>query len=118
MADPMTIKILAFTLITVTYGGEVHHSRGYETLRMCEEAKSIARTGMTIEANELWVEAMLTEARKRGEITIVWGEITGPSDIKNAECVPELPDKDDLDPLSGAAADVLRRDIRKHGTTP
>lgn len=43
---------MPYTLITVTYGGEVHHSRGYETLRMCEQAKSIALTGMTIEEKD------------------------------------------------------------------
>lgn len=43
---------MPYTLITVTYGGEVSHSRGYETLGMCEQAKSIALTGMTVEENE------------------------------------------------------------------
>lgn len=37
-----------YTLITVTHGGEVRHSRGFESLRMCQEARSIALTGMTI----------------------------------------------------------------------
>ena len=37
-----------YTLITVTHGGEVRHARGFESLRMCQEARSIALTGMTI----------------------------------------------------------------------
>ena len=44
--------IMVYTLITVTYGGEVNHSRGYETLHMCQQAKSLALTGMTIEQNK------------------------------------------------------------------
>ncbi|MGU3387236.1 hypothetical protein ACLBYG_22190 [Methylobacterium sp. D53M] len=41
-----------YTLITVTYGGAVHHARGFESLRMCQEARSIALTGMTLAENE------------------------------------------------------------------
>lgn len=36
-----------WTLITVTGAGAVHHSRGYSTRELCEEAKHIALTGMT-----------------------------------------------------------------------
>jgi hypothetical protein len=43
---------IIYTLITVTYGGEVHYSRGHETLRECEQGKSLALTGMTIEQNQ------------------------------------------------------------------
>lgn len=41
----------AFILIAVTYGGNVSSS-GYPTLNACHEAKSIATTGLTIEANQ------------------------------------------------------------------
>lgn len=47
---------MSYTLITVTYGGAVSNSR-YETLAMCEQAKSIALTGMTIEENTVADEA-------------------------------------------------------------
>lgn len=40
-----------WTLITVTNGGQVQESQ-HATKRLCEEAKSIALTGMTIEENE------------------------------------------------------------------
>lgn len=39
------------TLITVTHGGQVFHSEGFPNQRACDEAKSIALTGMTIEQN-------------------------------------------------------------------
>ncbi len=39
-------------LITITYGGEVRHSDLFPTLALCEEAKSIALTGYTIEENK------------------------------------------------------------------
>ena len=35
----------SYTLITVTYGGEVRHARGFESLRMCQEARSSCRGG-------------------------------------------------------------------------
>jgi hypothetical protein len=38
-----------WTLITVTQGGAVHHSEPFATFHMCNEAKSLAQTGMTIE---------------------------------------------------------------------
>lgn len=38
-----------FTLITVTNQGEVFHAKGFDTLRMCEQAKSVATTGRTLE---------------------------------------------------------------------
>lgn len=46
------LAALTYTLITVTYGGSVAHSGGYDTLHMCEEARSLATTGMTIEAKK------------------------------------------------------------------
>ncbi len=58
-------NVVPYTLITVTYGGTVSHSRGYETLRMCQEARSIALYGMTIaekeEADRREVEQRRTE---------------------------------------------------------
>jgi hypothetical protein len=41
-----------YILITVTYGGKVWVSPGFSSLRACEEAKSIAETGVTIEENQ------------------------------------------------------------------
>jgi hypothetical protein len=38
-----------YMLITVTSQGDVHHSNGYPTLRMCEEAKSVAQSGQPLE---------------------------------------------------------------------
>lgn len=49
--------ITVFTLIIVTFGGDVGHSRGYETLQTCEQAKSLALTGRTIEQNKAMDEA-------------------------------------------------------------
>lgn len=43
---------MPYTLITVTNDGRVHHARGFETLRMCQEARSIALTGLTIAEND------------------------------------------------------------------
>ena len=48
---------MAFTLITVSYGGEIRHSSGFATKAMCEIAKSIALTGMTPEENKAADEA-------------------------------------------------------------
>lgn len=47
-----TILLAAFTLITVTNQGEVFHAKGFDTLRMCEQAKSVAVYGRTIEQLE------------------------------------------------------------------
>lgn len=47
-----TIFLAAFTLITVTNQGEVFHAKGFDTLRMCEQAKSVAVYGRTIEQLE------------------------------------------------------------------
>lgn len=38
-----------YTLITVTNGGNVGHSGGYTSLQVCNEAKSVAMTGQTLE---------------------------------------------------------------------
>lgn len=58
-----------YTLITVTYGGVVSHARGFATLRMCQEARSIALTGMTIADNEAadvaYRERCVAEDRRR-----------------------------------------------------
>lgn len=59
----MRFAAMAYTLITVTYGGDVSHSRGYETLEMCEQAKSLALTGMTIEQNKAADEAYAKSER-------------------------------------------------------
>lgn len=60
-----------YTLITVTHGGEVRHSRGFESLRMCQEARSIALTGMTIaqaeEADRVAREQRAAWERQRQE---------------------------------------------------
>lgn len=58
---------MGFTLITVTYGGEVGHSRGYETLYMCEQAKSLALTGRTIEANKALDEHLAAQAQEEAD---------------------------------------------------
>lgn len=46
-----------WTLITVTNGGDVSHSTGYLSKELCEQAKSVALTGMTIEQNKAADEA-------------------------------------------------------------
>ena len=48
---------MAFTLITVSYGGEIRHSSGFATKALCEVAKSIALTGMTPKENKAADEA-------------------------------------------------------------
>jgi hypothetical protein len=48
----MLLEMAMWTLITVTNGGNVNESR-HATKRLCEEARSIALTGMTIEENEV-----------------------------------------------------------------
>lgn len=58
---------MAYTLITITYGGEVNHSRGYETLRMCQEAQSLALTGMTIDENREADKAYAEREKERRE---------------------------------------------------
>lgn len=62
-----------WTLITVTGAGQVNHSRGYETLFMCEQAKSLALTGMTIEQNKAADEAH-AKARADWEDAHPWRE--------------------------------------------
>jgi len=42
----------SWTLLTVSYGGEVRQTPGFSSLRLCEQAASLALTGMTIEENE------------------------------------------------------------------
>lgn len=53
-----------YTLITVSYGGRIDHS-DFETLQMCEEAKSLALTGMTIEQNKAADEAYAKSEQDR-----------------------------------------------------
>ena len=95
---------MAYTLITVTYGGEVNYSCGYATLYMCKQARSLALTGMTIEQNA--VADIEYEQRgqsggsslsptyfpDRGEsmdfIRGCW-VVRGVHDIKVAECIIE-----------------------------
>lgn len=61
-----------YTLITVTHGGEVRHTRGFESLRMCQEARSIALTGLTIaqaeEADRVAREQQAAWERQRQEM--------------------------------------------------
>ena len=45
----MTLSFV-YTLLVVTYGGSVAHS-SFDNLRQCQEAKSLATTGYTIEEN-------------------------------------------------------------------
>lgn len=47
----MILEAIMWTLITVTNGGQVSESR-HATKESCEQAKSIAVTGMTIEENK------------------------------------------------------------------
>lgn len=51
MTEPLTSKaaIILWNLITVTQGGAVNHSDGFKSRYMCEEAKSVAQYGETIE---------------------------------------------------------------------
>ena len=41
---------IAFSLIVITTAGQVTYSSGYENLHMCMEARSLALTGLTVEA--------------------------------------------------------------------
>lgn len=59
----MILEAIVWTLITVTNGGEVHESR-HATKESCEQAKSIALTGMTIEENKAADEAYAAYLRK------------------------------------------------------
>lgn len=96
----------AYTMITVTYGGSVGHSRDYQSLRMCQQARSLALTGMTIEANAVAEEEWLKRLATRGNFSST-GPAFNPSngeevillhgawvrkykhDVKHAECVIE-----------------------------
>lgn len=109
-----------WTLLTVTYGGEVRRTPGFAGKRLCEQAKSLALTGLTIEANEASdaeyaaslpvrsVPAGPTRDRvytsyfelsppydpNRGEAVVrVRGKwhLKHASDVKCAECFPEPP---------------------------
>jgi hypothetical protein len=44
----LPIILAAYTLVVVTHGAEVRQSSGFETLHICEEARSMLVTGMTI----------------------------------------------------------------------
>lgn len=57
----------AFTLITVTYGGDVGHSRDYRSLRMCEQARSLALTGETLEQAQQRRDAILKAQQERDD---------------------------------------------------
>jgi hypothetical protein len=63
-----TMLLAAFTLITVTNQGEVFHAKGFDTLRMCEQAKSVATTGKTLEQIEAdhaaWMERYEREQKE------------------------------------------------------
>jgi hypothetical protein len=67
----INLAAIAYILITVTYGAEVHHSNGFESLDLCEQAKSLALTGMTIEQNKAADEAY-AKARKDWEDAHPW----------------------------------------------
>lgn len=43
---------MTWTLLTVTNDGQVHHSHGFPTKYLCEQAKSLALYGLTIEQRE------------------------------------------------------------------
>jgi len=64
-----TIALAAFTLITVTNQGEVFHAKGFDTLRMCEQAKSVAVYGHTIEQHE---EDMKRAAEREVKLDAEW----------------------------------------------
>lgn len=62
-----------WSLITVTNGGSVNISAGYPTKSLCEEAKSIALTGMTIEQNNE-ADAVYEKAQADWEASHPWRE--------------------------------------------
>jgi hypothetical protein len=57
----LSIILATYTLIVVTQGAEVRQSSGFETLHICEEARSMLVTGMTI------LNAAASEKRAREE---------------------------------------------------
>lgn len=58
-----------YTLITVTHGGDIRHSRGYESLHMCEQAKCLAMHGLTLEQK---AERDAEVERQRKEAADAW----------------------------------------------
>ena len=59
----MLLEIAMWTLITVTNGGAVHESQ-HATKETCEQARSVALTGMTIEGNKAADEAYAAYLKK------------------------------------------------------
>jgi hypothetical protein len=62
----MILEIIMWTLITVTNGGTVNEST-HATQESCEQAKSIAQSGMTIEENKAAAEAYAAFLKKYEE---------------------------------------------------
>lgn len=62
----MILEITMWTLITVTFGGVVSESQ-HATKESCEQAQSIALTGMTIEENKAADEAYAAYLKKYEE---------------------------------------------------
>lgn len=56
---------ILYTLILVTYGADVKHTDGFTSLRACEQAKSIAKTGKTLEKIEAEAQSAREAAAKR-----------------------------------------------------
>ena len=81
---------MPYTLITVTYGGRVEHTRGFETLRMCQEARSITLTGMTIAGSEAAERHRrrfeeLRQLRVNEQIEAAWRQLHPPRGPTSAE---------------------------------
>jgi hypothetical protein len=58
--------LAAYTLVVVTQGAEVRQSSGFETLHICEQARSMVVTGMTIQ-NSAESEKSAREERARAD---------------------------------------------------
>jgi hypothetical protein len=62
-----TMLAISFTLISVTHGGQINHADGFTSLHVCEQARSLALTGQTLEQVEEAAKARESARRKETE---------------------------------------------------
>lgn len=78
LVAPALAAAQTYGLITVTYAGEVRFIDGFRSLRMCEQAKSLATTGRTLEEQAAWEEAQIKRYRDEEAKRKAWADAHPP----------------------------------------
>lgn len=75
---PALAAAQTFSLITVTYAGEVRFTDGFPSLRTCQQAKSLATTGRTLEEQAAWEEVQIKRYREEEAKREAWAHAHPP----------------------------------------